>query len=158
MRLARPPTSPPSAKSRTPEARQIRKRPEGTNPPISTKRAQPLSALPFLLCDQDGAAGGVGGWVVGAGAKVRGHTSPVSMGKKENPPARETRNFSLFFNLLISAYSLDIGMVLGAVRRTARSISLFIRDKASGAARISFSRGINRSSPLGWLSRVVLCR
>jgi hypothetical protein len=37
-----------------------------TNPPATVKRLQPL-------LDQDSAAGGVGGWVVGANEKVRGH-------------------------------------------------------------------------------------
>lgn len=40
-----------------------------------------------------GAAGGVAGWVVGAGDKVRGHLHRQASTKKEKPPARETRNF-----------------------------------------------------------------
>ncbi|MFM7786671.1 MAG: hypothetical protein ACKO90_00255, partial [Microcystis panniformis] len=51
---------------------------------------------PQPLLDQDWAAGGVGGWVVGAGDKVRGSSSPASEWAKEKPPARETRNFPLF--------------------------------------------------------------
>lgn len=84
-----PPHQPTAAKSRTQRRAKVRKQPEGTTPPATVKQPQPL-------LDQDLAAGGVVGWVAGAGAKVRGHLHRQAFGKKEKPPARETRNFPLF--------------------------------------------------------------